>query len=104
MNTFDERKKSFEKKFANDQEIQFKIESKANKYLAEWASLKLEKNDKDKELYIQEVIKADMEEPGKDDVLRKIKKDFEAASLKIEDKEIKEQIEKALFRAKEDYK
>ena len=48
--------------------------SKANKYLAEWASLKLEKNDKDKELYIQEVIKADMEEPGKDDVLRKIKK------------------------------
>jgi len=104
MNKFDERKKSFEKKFANDQEIQFKIESKANKYLAEWASLKLEKNDKDKELYIQEVIKADMEEPGKDDVLRKIKKDFEAASLKIEDKEIKEQIEKALFRAKEDYK
>jgi hypothetical protein len=104
MNKFDERKKSFEKKFANDQEIQFKIESKANKYLAEWASLKLEKNDKDKDLYIQEVIKADMEEPGKDDVLRKIKKDFEAASLKIEDKEIREQIEKALFRAKEDYK
>ena len=104
MNTFDERKKSFEKKFVNDQEMQFKIESKANKYLAEWVSLKLGKNDKDKELYVREVIKADMEEPGKNDVLRKIKKDFEAASLKFEDKEIEEQIEKALFRAKEDYK
>ena len=104
MNKFDEREKSFEKKFAKDQELQFKVAARSNKYLGEWASLKLGKNEEEKRNYIQEIIKADMEEAGQEDVLRKLKKDFQTASINVEDSEIKDQMEKAISRAKEDFK
>ena len=104
MNKFDEREKSFEKKFARDQELQFKVAARSNKYLGEWASSKLGKNEEQKKIYIQEIIKADMEEAGNEDVFRKIKKDFHTASVVIEDSEIREQMQKALIRAKEDFK
>ena len=104
MNKFDEREKSFEKKFIKDQELQFKVSAKRNKYLAEWVSAKLGKNDQQKQNYVQEIIKADMEEAGDEDVFRKVKKDFEANSINIEDSEIRNQMEKALSRAKEDFK
>ena len=54
--------------------------------------------------YTQEIIKADMEEAGTEDVFRKVKKDLHAASIAIEDSEIRDQMEKALLRAKEDFK
>ena len=104
MNKFEDRKKSFEKKFATDQELQFKIAAKSNKYLAEFVCSKLGKSDEQKKNYIQEIIKADMEESGNEDVFRKIKKDFQEASFNIEDSEIREEMEKALLRAKEDFK
>ena len=104
MNKFSEREKSFEKKFAKDQELQFRVAARSNKYLGEWVSFTLGKNDKEKQDYIQEIIKADMEEAGSEDVFRKVKKDFELASIKIEDTEIRNQMEKALSRAKEDFK
>ena len=104
MNKFDEREKSFEKKFVKDQELQFKVAAKSNKYLGEWASSKLGKNEKEKQDYILEIIKADMEEAGQEDVFRKVKKDFQKVSINIEDSEIRNQMEKALLRAKEDFK
>ena len=104
MNKFDEREKGFEKKFAKDQELQFKVAARSNKYLAEFVCARLGKIEKDKQDYIQEIIKADMEEAGNEDVFRKIKKDFEKASIKIEESEIRNQMEKALLRAKEDFK
>ena len=104
MNKFNEREKSFEKKFQMDEELQFKVAARGNKYLGEWASSKLGKNEEEKKNYIQEIIKADMEEAGSEDVFRKVKKDFQAASIGIEDSEIRDQMEKALSRAKEDFK
>ena len=104
MNKFDERKKSFEKKFQMDQELQFKVQARSNKYLAEFVSEKLGKNEIERQKYIHEIIKADMEEAGNEDVFRKIKKDFQEASSNIDDNEIREQMEKALSRAKEDFK
>ena len=103
-NKFTEREKGFEKKFAKDEELQFKFQARSNKYIAEFVSEKLHKNEEEKKIYIQEVIKADMEEAGHEDVFRKIKKDFKMASLSIDDTEIREQMEKALLRAKEDFK
>tara|TARA_B100001123_G_C15284892_1_gene1015278 strand:- start:1068 stop:1385 length:318 start_codon:yes stop_codon:yes gene_type:complete len=104
MSKFDEREKSFEKKFAKDQELQFKVAAKSNKYLAEFACSKMGKNnEEDKQKYIKEIIKADMEESGQEDVFRKIKKDFQAASINVEDSEIRDQMEKALLRAKKDF-
>ena len=104
MNKFNEREKSFEKKFVKDQELQFKVAARSNKYLGEWISSKLGKTEEEKQNYIQEIIKADMEEAGSEDVFRKVKKDLETNSIIIEDSEIRDQMEKALSRAKEDLK
>ena len=104
MNKFSEREKSFEKKFAKDQELQFKVTARSNKYLGEWASSQLNKTDQEKNNYIGEIIKADMEEAGSEDVFRKIKKDFQVSSVSIDDSEIRDQMDKALLRAKEDFK
>ena len=101
---FTEREKGFEKKFAKDSELQFKIQARSNKYIAEFVSEKLHKNEEEKKIYIQEIIKADMEEAGKEDVFRKVKKDFQTASITIEDSEIRNQMEKALSRAENDFK
>ena len=104
MNKFNEREKSFEKKFAKDQELQFKVAARSNKYLAEFVCSRLSKSEEEKQKYIEEIIKADMEEAGSEDVFRKVKKDFETNSIIIEDSEIRNQMEKALLRAKEDFK
>ena len=104
MNKFDEKGKSFEKKFAMDEELQFKLAARSNKYLGEWVSSELGKNEEEKKNYIQDIIRADMEEAGSEDVFRKIKKDFQTASISIEDSEIRDQMAKALLRAKEDFK
>jgi|TARA_B100000470_G_C19628860_1_gene318908 hypothetical protein len=104
MSKFDEREKSFEKKYASDEELKFKIAARSNKYLGEWAGSKLEKNEVETRNYIQEIIKADMEEAGQEDVFRKIKKDFQTASISVEESEIRDEMEKALSCAKEDFK
>ena len=101
---YDEREKGFEKKFQMDEELQFKVVARSNKYLGEWVSAKLGKNEEEKKNYIQEIIKSDLEEAGQEDVFRKIKKDFQTASFTIEDSEIRDQMEKALLRAKEEFK
>tara|TARA_Y100000758_G_C15926771_1_gene377194 strand:+ start:364 stop:678 length:315 start_codon:yes stop_codon:yes gene_type:complete len=104
MSRFDEREKSFEKKFQMDEELKFKVQSRSNKYLAEFVSEKLNKNEEETKNYIREIIKADMEEAGQEDVFRKIKEDFQKASVSVEDSEIRDQMEKALLRAKKDFK
>ena len=101
---FSEREKGFEKKFARDEELQFKVQARSNKYIAEFVSKRLNKTEEENQKYIQEIIKADMEEAGSEDVFRKIKKDLHEASVSIEDSEIRSQMEKALSRAKEDFK
>ena len=103
-NKFEEREKGFEKKFVRDEELQFKVQARSNKYIAEFVSEKLGKGEEEKKKYVQEIIKADMEESGTEDVFRKIKKDFEIASISIEDSELRHQMEKALTRAKEEFK
>ena len=87
MSSFEDRKKSFEKKFAHDEELQFKINAKKNKYIAEWVSTILEFKEEQKNQYIQEVIKADFAEVGDEDVFRKIKSDL--SEKNIDDNEIR---------------
>ena len=103
MNKFEDREKSFEKKFANDQEVQFKVNALKNKYIAEWVAEILGKNTTEKEIYIQEVIKSDFQEPGDNDVFEKIKKDLISGGKKLEDKEIRHNMELALARAKKNF-
>ena len=103
MSSFDEREKSFEKKFVRDEELQFKVNAKRNKYLGEWAADKLGKVDNDKVTYAQEVIKSDFAKPGDENVFRKIQGDFKKASISISDAEIREQMSSLLERAKKEF-
>ena len=100
MNSFDDRKKGFEGKFAHDEETLFKISAKRNKLLGEWASDKLKKTDKDKEDYILEVIKSDMAEPGDEDVFRKVKNDLSQAGFENIDEEIRNKMNELMETAK----
>ena len=90
MSKFDEREKSFEKKFARDEELQFKISARRNKYLGQWASEKLGYNPEQEKEYIQSVIKADFQEAGDEDVFRKIKADLKDHN--ISDEEIRKKM------------
>ena len=85
MSSFDEREKGFEKKFAHDEELQFKISARRNKYIGEWASKILGFNSDQEKEYIQSVIKADFTEAGDDDVFRKVKEDLKDHNISDED-------------------
>ena len=102
MNTFDERKKSFEKKFAHDQELQFKVSARRNKFLGQWASQILGYDSDQEKEYIQSVIKADFEEAGDEDVFRKLKTDLEDHN--ISDEKIRNKMDELNEKAKSEFK
>ena len=85
MEKFDDRKKSFEKKFVHDEELKFKVDSRRNKYLGQWVSQKLGYDESKEENYIQSVIKADFQEVGDEDVFRKIQSDLKGHNISDED-------------------
>ena len=101
MNTFDDRKKSFEKKFAHDEELQFKVSARRNKYIGEWASKILGYNPDQEKEYIQSVIKADFAEAGDDDVFRKVKEDLKDHN--ISDEDIRKKMDELNEKAKSDF-
>ena len=101
MSSFDEREKSFEKKFAHDQELQFKVSARRNKYIGEWVSQLLNLNSDQEKDYIQSVIKADFQEAGDEDVFRKIKEDLKDHN--IDDNDIRLKMEELNEKAKSDF-
>ena len=102
MSSFEDRKKSFEKKFAHDEELQFKISAKRNKYIGEWVSQILGYDYKKKNEYIQDVIKADFAEAGDEDVFRKIKEDLK--NYNKTDDEIRKKMDELNEKAKSEFK
>ena len=88
MTTFNNREKAFEGKFAHDEALKFKAEARRNKLLGLWAAEKLGADDAD--AYAKEVVRSDFEEPGHEDVFRKIRGDFDKAGLSVTDNEIRE--------------
>jgi len=102
MSSFDEREKGFEKKFAHDEELQFKISARKNKYLGEWASKILGHKDEKEKDYIQSVIKADFAEAGDDDVFRKLKEDLKDHN--ISDEQIRKTMDDLNEKARSEFK
>ena len=100
MNNFNDREKAFEKKFANDQEAEFKISAKRNKLLGTWVASILNLNEEQKKNYITEVIKSDFQEAGDEDVFKKIKKDLEGKN--IQETEIRQKMSEFLEAAKKE--
>jgi hypothetical protein len=104
MSGFDKREEGFEKKFALDEELRFKAMARRNKYFGLWAAEKLGLSGADAEAYAKAVVIADFDEPGEDDVYRKVRADFDAKGVKIADKEIHEAMNELLGKAVEEIK
>ncbi len=102
MGNFDDREKSFEKKFAHDEELQFKIGARRNKYLGQWASQILGYDQEKEKEYIQAVIKADFEEAGDEDVFRKVQSDLKDHN--ISEEEIRKKMDELNEKAKSEFK
>jgi hypothetical protein len=104
MTTFDKREEGFEKKFAHDEELRFKANARRNKLLGRWAAEKLGLSGAEADAYAKDVVVADFEESGDDDVFRKVRKDFDDKGVKESDHQIRrtmvELMEKAIAEIK----
>ena len=98
MTTFDDRKSAFETKFAHDEEMNFKVSARRNKLLGLWAADLLGKSGDDASAYATEVIKSDFEEPGDEDVYRKVAGDLGDAA---DEQTIRAKMREFLAEAKE---
>ena len=99
MAALDNRREGVEAKFARDEDLRFKAVSRRNRLLGAWAAEKLGKSGSDAEGYANEVVRADFEEAGEEDVVRKVKRDFEAAGLDESDQDIRQAMQRFLAEA-----
>jgi hypothetical protein len=104
MTTFDKREEGFEKQFAHDEELRFKATARRNKLLGLWAAEKLGLKGAEADSYALSVVMADFEEPGEHDVLRKIRKDFDAKGVAQSDHQIRRQMNELMEKAIADVK
>jgi hypothetical protein len=99
MTTFDKRKEAYENKFARDEELRFKATARRNKLLGLWAAEKLGKSGEDAEAYARQVVRADMQEAGDEDVFRKVRADFDAGNVDVSDHQIRREMEEKMGEA-----
>lgn len=104
MTTFDKRQEGFEKKFAMDEELQFKAAARRNKLLGLWAAEKLGLSGDEADAYAKSVVVADFEEAGDDDVFRKIRADLDAKSVDQSDHQIRRTMDELMAQAIEQIK
>lgn len=90
MTTFDDRERAFEAKFARDEEVQFRILARRNRLLGEWAARQMGLSEAETESYAKDVVRADFEEAGDEDVIRKLLGDLTAAGIETDDEKIRE--------------
>jgi hypothetical protein len=99
MTTFDKREEGFEKKFAHDEELRFKATARRNKLFGLWAAEKLGLAGPEAEAYAKEVVVADLEESGDEDVFREVRKDFDAKGVAQSDHQIRRTMDELMERA-----
>ena len=90
MTTFDDRERAFETKYARDEEMQFRIIARRNRLLGEWAARQMGLSEEETATYAKDVVRADFEEAGDDDVLRKVLGDLTAAGVDTDEATIRE--------------
>ena len=101
MATFEDRQKGFEGKFARDEELRFKATSRRNRLVGLWAAEQLGKTGEDADSYVREVIRADMQEAGDEDVVRKLRADFDQAGLRQSEDELRRVLQQMMAQAVE---
>jgi hypothetical protein len=104
MTTFDDREKAFENKFAHDEELEFKAVARRNRMLGLWAAGLMGLGGDHVEEYARAVVKSDFEQPGDEDVLRKVFKDLTASTVKITEGAVRGKMDEFLAIARENLK
>lgn len=90
MTTFDDRERAFETKYARDQDMQFRIVARRNKLLGQWAARLMGLSPAESDAYASDVIRADFEEAGDEDVIRKVLGDLTSAGVECDEAKIRE--------------
>ena len=101
MTTFDDREKGYEAKYALDQEQEFKAIARRNRMLGLWAAEKMGLSAESADQYAAAVVRADFEQPGDEDVFRKVAGDFKASGLSVSEGEIRSKIDELASIARE---
>jgi hypothetical protein len=104
MSTFDKREEGFERQFAHDEEIRFKARARRNRMLGLWAAEKLGLSGAAADAYAKEIVLADFEGPGDDDVFARLRRDFDAKGVAQSDHQIRRTMEELMAKAVEDLK
>ncbi len=97
--TFDKREDGFEKKFAHDEELRFKAGARRNKLLGLWAAEKLGISGAEAEAYAKDVVMADFEKPGDQDVFEKVRRDFDAKKIAVSDQDLRRTMDELMAQA-----
>lgn len=100
MSTFDDRQAAFEAKFARDDEMQFKVAARRNRLLGHWAAGLMSLTPEEADAYAKDVVRADFEEAGDEDVVRKLLGDLTSAGVDIDDKRIRAALEEKTVEAR----
>lgn len=100
MTSFDDRERAFENKFAHDEEMKFRILARRNRLLGEWAARRMGLSEEETASYAKDVVRADFEEAGDEDVIRKVLGDLTAAGVDVSDTEIRDAITHKTVEAK----
>jgi hypothetical protein len=103
MTQFKNREKAFESKFQKDQELQFKVTARRNKMLGLWAAEQIGLDGADAEAYAKEVVVADFDEPGDDDVVRKVLGDLQAKGVDVSERAVRREMDSLFEKAKQEF-
>jgi hypothetical protein len=90
MTTFDDRERAFEAKYARDEDVQFRIIARRNRLLGEWAARLMNLSEEETASYAKDVVRADFEEAGDEDVIRKVLGDLTSAGVDCDEDKIRE--------------
>jgi hypothetical protein len=90
MTQFDDRERAFEAKFAQDEEMRFRVTARRNRLLGQWAARKMGLTDVEADSYAKDVVRSDFEEAGDHDVVRKLLGDLTAAGVDCDEDNIRE--------------
>jgi hypothetical protein len=101
MTSFDDRERGFERKFALDQDQEFKAGARRNRLLGEWAGALMGLEGQHLKDYAKAVVKSDFELPGDEDVLRKVSADLKQAGLSTSEGEVRNKMDELLAQARE---
>ena len=100
MTTFEDRERAEEAKFAHDEEMHFRIHARRNRLLGAWAAERMGLSAVEGEAYAREVVQADFEEAGDEDVIRKVLGDLVAAGLDVDADTVRAALEEKSVEAK----